>query len=172
MKLNAQNQRDWADQQRRENMAAAEAQREEEKAWAHQEDTILRMRGMLEDEQNQRKADYAKQIQMENKRMAQEKRDREAAWRNDQESTNQAETTLTNHNEVLNMDGTILRTDNHRWTIWRLLRRKVVELTTRNPQQAFLSPYIMLSQVQLSCKQIQTSKSARTNNYWSYKCFH
>ena len=77
---------------------------------------------------------------MENKRMAQEKRDREAAWRNDQESNNQAETTLTNHNEVLNMDGTILRTDNHRWTIWRLLRRKVVELTTRNPQQAFLYP--------------------------------
>ena len=114
MRLNAQNQKDWADQQHRENMAAAEAQREEEKAWAHQEDTILRMRGMLEDEQNQRKADYAKQIQMENKRMAQEKRDREAAWRNDQESNNQAETTLTNHNEVLNMDGTILRTDNHR----------------------------------------------------------
>ena len=50
MKRNAQNQRDWADQQRRENMAAAEAQREEEKAWANQEDAILRMRGMLEDE--------------------------------------------------------------------------------------------------------------------------
>ena len=71
------------------------------------------MRGMLEDENAQRKAAYAKQIQMENKRMAQEKRDREAAWRNDQESTNQAETTLTNHNEVLEMNGTIRRTDNH-----------------------------------------------------------
>ena len=70
MALNAKNQRDWATQQVRENMAAAEAQREEEKAWANQEDAILRMRGMLEDEQNQRKADYAKQIQMENKRMA------------------------------------------------------------------------------------------------------
>ena len=72
------------------------------------------MRGMLEDENAQRKAAYAKQIQMENRRMAQEKRDREAAWRNDQESTNQAETTLTNHNEVLEMNGTIRRTDNHR----------------------------------------------------------
>ena len=72
------------------------------------------MRGMLEDEISQRKAAYAKQIQMENKRMAQEKRDREAAWRNDQEATNQAETTLTNHNEVLEMNGTIRRTDNHR----------------------------------------------------------
>lgn len=50
----------------------------------------------------------------ENKRMAQEKRDREAAWRNDQESNNQAEVTLTNHNEVLENNGTIRRTDNWR----------------------------------------------------------
>ena len=34
MRLNAQNQRDWADQQRREHMAAAEAQREEDKEYA------------------------------------------------------------------------------------------------------------------------------------------
>ena len=70
MRLNAQNQRDWADQQRRENMAAAEANREEEKAFAAQEEAILRMRGMLEDENRQRKEAYMKQIQMENKRMA------------------------------------------------------------------------------------------------------
>ena len=114
MRLNAQNQRDWADQQKREHMAAAQAQKEEEQAYAAQDEAILRMRGMLEDEQRQRKEAYMKQIQMENKRMAQEKRDREAAWRNDQESNNQAEVTLTNHNEVLNLDGTILRTDNHR----------------------------------------------------------
>ena len=50
MKLNAKNQRDWADQQRRENMAAAQAERDEEAAWAAQEEAILRMRGMLEDE--------------------------------------------------------------------------------------------------------------------------
>lgn len=114
MRLNAQNQRDWADQQRREHMAAAEAQREEDKEYAAQEEAVLRMRGMLDDENAQRKAAYQKQIQMENKRMAQEKRDREAAWRNDQESNNQAETTLTNHNEVLEADGRIHRTDNHR----------------------------------------------------------
>ena len=114
MRLNAQNQRDWADQQRREHQAAAEAQREEDKEYASQEEAILRMRGMLEDENAQRKAAYMKQMQAENKRMAQEKRDREAAWRNDQESSNQAETTLTNHNEVLELDGRIHRTDNHR----------------------------------------------------------
>jgi hypothetical protein len=62
MKLNAQNQRDWADQQRREMAAAAQAEREEEMAFAAQEEAILRMRGMLEDEANQRKAAYQKQI--------------------------------------------------------------------------------------------------------------
>lgn len=101
MRLNAQNQRDWADQQRRENQAAADSQREEEANWAAQEEAILRMRGMLEDENAAQKAAYAKQMQEENKRMAREKRDRENAWRNDQENNNQAEVTLTNHNEVL-----------------------------------------------------------------------
>lgn len=70
------------------------------------------MRGMLEDEANARKAAYAKQMMEENKRMAREKRDRENAWKNDQESNNQAEVTLTNHNEVLENNGTIRRTDN------------------------------------------------------------
>ena len=46
--------------------------------------------------------------------MAREKRDRESNWRNDQESNNQAEVTLTNHNEVLENTGVIRRTDNHR----------------------------------------------------------
>ena len=69
-------------------MAAAEAQREEEANWAAQEEAILRMRGMLEDENAARKAAYAKQMQEENKRMAQQKRDREEAWRRDQEGSN------------------------------------------------------------------------------------
>ena len=42
---------------------------------------------------------------MENKMMAQQKRDREEAWRKDQESSNQAEVTLTNHYEVLQPNG-------------------------------------------------------------------
>lgn len=70
------------------------------------------MRGMLEDEANARKAAYAKSMMEENKRMAREKRDRENAWKNDQESNNQAEVTLTSHNEVLENNGTIRRTDN------------------------------------------------------------
>ena len=70
MRLNAQNQRDWADQQKREHQAAAAQEAEENKAYAAQEEAVLRMRGMLDDEMAQRKADYAKQIQMENKRMA------------------------------------------------------------------------------------------------------
>lgn len=55
-------------------------------AYAAQEEAILRMRGMLEDENQARKAAHQKAMQEENKRMAQAKRDREAAWRNDQEA--------------------------------------------------------------------------------------
>ena len=58
MRLNAQNQRDWADQQVREHRAQAAADAEEESNWAAQEEAILRMRGMLEDENAARKAAY------------------------------------------------------------------------------------------------------------------
>ena len=58
MRKNAELQKEWADQQKREkNQAAADAAAEEA-AWADQEQTILRMRGMLEDENAQRKAAY------------------------------------------------------------------------------------------------------------------
>lgn len=114
MRLNAQNQRDWADQQRREHQAQAAADREEEKNYADQEEAILRMRGMLEDENAARKAAYHRAIVEENKRMAQQKRDREAAWKNANEASNQFEVTLTNHNEQLQANGRTLRNDN--WT--------------------------------------------------------
>ena len=63
-------------------------QKEENKNYAAQEEAVLRMRGMLEDENAAKKAAYAKEMQAENKRMAREKRDRENAWKNDQESNN------------------------------------------------------------------------------------
>ena len=109
MKRNAALQQEWATQQCRERAAAREAEREEEKCFAMQDESINRMRGMLEDDNARSKAEYARQIMLENKRMAQQKRDREAAWRNDQESSNQAEVTLTNHPEQLNADGTVAR---------------------------------------------------------------
>ena len=86
MALNAQNQRDWADQQIRERRANAAAEVEEEKCYAEQEQAILRMRSMLEDENAERKANYQKQIADENKRLAREKREREEAWKRDQEA--------------------------------------------------------------------------------------
>ena len=70
------------------------------------------MRGMLEDEQHARNAAFQRSIVEENKRMAREKAQREDNWRRDQESQNQAEVTLTNHNEILEANGTIRRTDN------------------------------------------------------------
>ena len=112
MMLNAQNQRDWADQQIRERRANAAAEVEEEKCYAEQEQAILRMRSMLEDENAEKKANYQRMIADENKRLAREKRERENAWKNDQEASNQFETTLTNHNEELQNDGKTLRKDN------------------------------------------------------------
>ena len=112
MALNAQNQRDWADQQIREHRANAAAEVEEEKCFAEQEQAILRMRSMLEDENAEKKANYQRMIADENKRLAREKRERENAWKNDQEASNQFETTLTNHNEELLNDGKTLRKDN------------------------------------------------------------
>ena len=88
MAQNAQNQRDWADQQMRERRQREAEEREEEKNYAQQDEAILRMRGMLEDETNARKADYHRAIVEENKRMAREKREREEAWKNDQEGQN------------------------------------------------------------------------------------
>lgn len=88
MMKNAQNQRDWADQQMRERRQRQAEEQEEEKNYAQQEEAILRMRGMLEDEGNQRVADYHRAIVEENKRMAREKREREEAWKNDQEGQN------------------------------------------------------------------------------------
>ena len=114
MRLNAQNQKDWADQQIREHRAQAAADREEEKNYADQEEAILRMRGMLEDENAARKAAHHRAIVDENKRMAQQKRDRDQAWKNANESSNQFEVTLTAHNEQLGNNGKTLRTDN--WT--------------------------------------------------------
>lgn len=58
MLKNAELQREWANQQKRELNAQKEAEREEEKAYAMQEEAILRMRGMLEDENNAKRAQY------------------------------------------------------------------------------------------------------------------
>lgn len=109
MKKNAELQKEWANQQMRERKAANDNEREEEKAYADQTDAILRMRGMLEDENLQRQADHQKWIQSENKRLAREKREREERARQENEAFNQAETTLTKHPEELAMDGTVRR---------------------------------------------------------------
>ena len=51
-------------------MAQAAKDREEEKAFADQEEAIMRMRGMLDDENAARQAAYRRQMMEENKRMA------------------------------------------------------------------------------------------------------
>lgn len=51
--------------------------------YADQTEMLNRMRGMLEDENNQKRARMMKELQEENKRLAKEKRDRENSWKND-----------------------------------------------------------------------------------------
>ena len=106
---NAKNINDWATQQKREKMAAAQAEKDEEAAYAKQTDAITRMRGMLEDEMNAKRAAMMKEMQQENQRMALEKKMREQAWKDDQANQDKAETTLTNHNEELGLDGRTTR---------------------------------------------------------------
>merc|ERR1712151_1457097 len=112
MKRNAQNQKDWADQQMREKRQAKA--HEDERQYAAQTEAITRMRGMLEDEATQKKAAMMKAMQEENKRLALEKKRREADWANDQQMQNKAETTLTEHHETMDNDGKITRGDDWR----------------------------------------------------------
>ena len=51
------------------------------RAYAEQTDMLNRMRGMLEDENNQKRAQMMKALQEENKRLAREKRDKDQSWR-------------------------------------------------------------------------------------------
>ena len=111
MKRNAQNQRDWADQQCREKRQAKAQEQEDDRMYAMQTDAITRMRGMLEDEASQKKANMMKEMQAYNKQLALQKKQREQGWKEDQASQDKAETTLTNHNETMNPDGKITRND-------------------------------------------------------------
>jgi len=88
MALNASNQRDWIEQQKREHKFNADQERQDEAAYAQQTDNINRMRGMLDDEMTQKRNRVMKELQEENKRLAQAKRDAENGWKNNQERMN------------------------------------------------------------------------------------
>ena len=83
MMVNAQNQKDWADQQVREKKQAAFQDKCEEDAYAQQTEAITRMRGLLEDENTQKRKQAMKELQAYNKKLALEKKMREEAWRCD-----------------------------------------------------------------------------------------
>ena len=51
--------------------------------YAQQTEGLTRMRGLLEDENTDKRNKMMKEMQEENQRLAREKRDREAKWRND-----------------------------------------------------------------------------------------
>merc|ERR1712032_261390 len=111
IKRNAQNQRDWADQQIREKNQKNCQEKEDDRMYAMQTEAITRMRGMLEDEASQKKNQMMKDMQAYNKQLALEKKRREQAWKEDQQCQDKAETTLTDHHEKMNADGKIARED-------------------------------------------------------------
>ena len=111
MKRNAQNQRDWADQQVREKRDACAKEKEDDRQYAMQTEAITRMRGMLEDEATMKKNQMMKEMQEYNKQLALQKKQREAAWKEDQQMQDKAETTLTNHHEEMDAEGKITRQD-------------------------------------------------------------
>jgi hypothetical protein len=55
----------------------------EENMYAKQTEGLTRMRGLLEDENSDKRNKMMKEMQEENQRLAREKRDRENKWRND-----------------------------------------------------------------------------------------
>ena len=117
--------------------------------YAMQTDAITRMRGMLEDEANQKKASMMKEMQAYNKQLALEKKRREQGWKEDQQMQDKAETTLTDHHEKMDPNGKICRED----VFWTLSRLKL-------DYEELGSLYGLFNQV-----------LKQTNNYWSYKCF-
>ena len=72
-------QKDWIEQQKREHAQAKFQEDEEERAYAQQTDVLNRMRGMLEDENTQKRNNMMKQMQEENRRLAQQKKANEDA---------------------------------------------------------------------------------------------
>lgn len=109
MKRNAQNQRDWADQQIREKNQMKAKEKEDDCMYAQQTEAITRFRGMLEDEATKKKNQMMKEMQEYNQMLALEKRRKEQAWREDQQCQDKAETTLTNHYEEMDANGRITR---------------------------------------------------------------
>ena len=99
--IQAEQQKEWVQEQKREHATQAEMDRAEEEAYAQQTAAITRMRGMLEDEATAKKAAMMRAVQEENKRLAQAKRDRESAWRADQQAQNQAELDATNNSDIM-----------------------------------------------------------------------
>lgn len=59
------------------------------------------MRGMLEDENTQKRNNMMKQLQEENKRLAQEKKDRENQWKQNQQAQNKFEMDNTNYSHIM-----------------------------------------------------------------------
>lgn len=69
--------KEWVFEQKREKFLRDQQEREEQKQYDDETKAINRMRGMLEDEMNDKRKNMMKAIQEENQRLALEKKMRE-----------------------------------------------------------------------------------------------
>ena len=91
MKWQKQMQIESIKEQLREKRLKEQQDKQEEDDWAEQTDMITRMRGMLEDENDSKRAQKEKEIQQENIRLSLMKKQKEEADRNWHETMNSKE---------------------------------------------------------------------------------
>ena len=91
MKHQAQEQKEWLEDFKRQQRLKEQREKEEEDAYSEQTKAVTRMRGLLEDEMNQKRAEQNRRIAEENLRMAQAKKDKEKAQRDHDQFQNSQE---------------------------------------------------------------------------------
>ena len=92
MKEFKQKQKEAIQEQLREKRLKEMQEKQEEDDWAEQTDMLTRMRGMLEDENNEKRYNKEKEIQEENMRLALRKKQKEEEDRQWHEEMNARET--------------------------------------------------------------------------------
>nr|8G2Z_0X Chain 0X, RIB43A protein [Tetrahymena thermophila CU428]8G2Z_1X Chain 1X, RIB43A protein [Tetrahymena thermophila CU428]8G2Z_2X Chain 2X, RIB43A protein [Tetrahymena thermophila CU428]8G2Z_3X Chain 3X, RIB43A protein [Tetrahymena thermophila CU428]8G2Z_4X Chain 4X, RIB43A protein [Tetrahymena thermophila CU428] len=83
IKYQKETQKQWIEQQIREKKMREEAERNEERAYATQTLELNRMRGMLEDDFNRKKASIRQAVKEENQQLDKQKRDLEKQSNNE-----------------------------------------------------------------------------------------
>ena len=140
MNTNAQMQKEWIKEQKREHQWQDSRNKQEEADYAEQTSNITNMRAILEDEQEMRKKQQLKELQEYNQRLADQKRERESNWRTTQENMNQAEIHRTNMSDIMteNFQTTVSQLAPHRFVPYHfkgLRKDQIEDIMAKREQQ-------------------------------------